>query len=281
MVVSIITATFGGAASDHCRSHPRPEHGTGQNSDVGDEAGIEDYQDAFARMERRVDQGDTDLARLGFWRLVARVKLDPRLAHHWAEQVGRIDRKAFERAVRLRVPVWAGNLLLAIGTAVLIGAVVLAVRLARDDPGSAVAGWLVVVASLGLSVTVHDLGHWVVGQAAGIRFSHYFLDGPTRIQPGLKIDYVSYLRALAGGRAWMHAAGAVASKIAPFAVFAAVYLPHRASGYDLFPSWSLWAALGFGVLQLVTDLTFSVRASDWKKVRRELRLARAQRGERL
>jgi hypothetical protein len=248
---------------------------------VGDEARIEDYQDAFARMERRVDEGDTDLSRLGFWRLLARVKLDPRLAHHWAEDVGRIDRKAFERAVRLRVPVWVGNLLLGIGTAVLIGAVVVALRLARDDPGSAVAGWLAVLAALGLSVSVHDLAHWVVGRVVGIRFTHSFIGGPLRLTPGLKIDYASYLRASPGGRAWMHAAGAVASKLAPFAVFAAVYLPHRASGYDLFPSWSLWAVLGFAVLQLVTDLTFSVRASDWKKVRRELRLARAQRAERL
>ncbi|HEX2025554.1 MAG TPA: hypothetical protein VHH92_04070 [Actinomycetota bacterium] len=248
---------------------------------MGDEARIEDYQDAFARMERRVDQGETDLSRLGFWRLVGRVKLEPRLAEHWADQVGRIDRTAFERAVRIRVPVWVGNLLLLVGTAVLIATVVVALRLVQDDPGSAVAGWLAVVAALGLSVTVHDPAHWVVGRLVGIRFSHYFLDGPTRMQPGLKIDYAAYLRASPSGRAWMHAAGAVASKIAPFAVFAALYLPHRASGYDLFPSWSLWAVLGFGVLQLITDLTFSVRASDWKKVRRERRLARAQRAERL
>ena len=248
---------------------------------MGDEARIEDYQDAFARMERRVDEGDTDLSRLGFWRLVARVKLDPRLAHHWAEQVGRIDRKAFERAVRLRVPVWVGNLVLLAGTAVLSGVVIVAIDLARSDPGSPVAGWLIVLVAPGLSGSVHGLAHWLVGRAVGIRFTHVYIGGPLRVTPGLKIDYASYLRATPGARAWMHAAGAVASKLAPFALFAAVYLPHRASGYDLFPSWSLWAVLGFAVLQLVTDLTFSVRASDWKKVRRELRLARAQRAERL
>jgi hypothetical protein len=248
---------------------------------VGDEARIEDYQDAFARIERRVEAGETDLSALGFWRLVARVKLEPRLAEHWAEQVGRIDRKAFERAVRLRAPVWVGNGVLLVGTGVLIGAVAVALRLARDDPGSPLAGALAVLAAVGLAAGPHDPAHWVVGRLAGIRFTHYFLDGPVRIQPGLKIDYASYLRASPGGRAWMHAAGAVASKLAPFAVFAAVYLPHRASGYDLFPSWSLWAILGFGVLQLITDATFSVRKSDWKKVRREIRLGRAQRAERL
>jgi hypothetical protein len=34
----------------------------------------------------------------------------------------------------------------------------------------------------------------VAGRAAGIRFTGWFLDGPTRLQPGLKIDYASYLR---------------------------------------------------------------------------------------
>src|SRR5439155_23826878 len=48
----------------------------------------------------------------------------------------------------------------------------------------------------------------VAGVAAGIRFIGWFLDGPTRLQPGLKIDYASYLRTPARRRAWMHAAGA-------------------------------------------------------------------------
>jgi hypothetical protein len=111
----------------------------------------------------------------------------------------------------------------------------------------------------------------------GIRFSHYFLDGPLRVQPGLKIDYASYLRASPGRRGWMHASGAVVSKIAPFAVFGAVYLPHRAAGYDLLPAWSLWTILALGVAQLVTDVVSSTKRSDWKKVRRERRVARAQR----
>jgi hypothetical protein len=75
----------------------------------------------------------------------------------------------------------------------------------------------------------------------------------------------------------MHAAGALASKIAPFAVFAAAYLPHRTANYDLFPPWAMWGVLAIGVIQIVTDLTFSRKRSDWKKVGRELRVARALR----
>lgn len=240
----------------------------------------EEYQEAFARIEREVDRGRTDLAELGFWRLVRRVKAEPPVARHWADQIGRIDDRVFHRQVRFRVPVWVGNALLLAGTAVLIAAIPWLLAVARGDHESVLAGVLAVVAAGGLIVTLHDPAHWVVGRLGGIRFTAYFLDGPTRIQPALKIDYASYLRVSPGARAWMHAAGAIVSKIAPFAVFATLYLPHRAAGYDLLPSWSLWAILAIGVVQLITDVTFSSRKADWKKVRRELRVARVQRAER-
>ncbi len=245
------------------------------------EGSVEDYQEAFARIEREVDEGRTDLAGLGFWRLVGRVKAEPRLAHHWADVIGRIDRKAFEAAVRPRFPVWLGNGVLAAASAVLIAVVSVSVTLGRDHRESVLAGLLVVGAAGGLSATVHDPAHWVAGRLAGIRFSHYFLDGPLRVQPGLKIDYGSYLRASPGARAWMHASGAVVSKAAPFAVFAATYLPHRAAGYDVLPAWSLWAVLAIGVIQIITDLLHSTKSSDWKKVRRERRVGRVQGAERL
>ncbi len=54
------------------------------------------YPAEFERIEAAVDAGQADLRALGFWRLLARVKADQVLAHHWAEQAGRIDRKAFE-----------------------------------------------------------------------------------------------------------------------------------------------------------------------------------------
>ena len=241
----------------------------------------EEFQEAFARIERQVDEG-RPLRELGYWPLVRQIKREPQLAQHWAEQCGRIDRKAFELAVRPRFPVWLGNALLALGSAVLIGAVCVATAMARDAADASeplLPGLLAVAAAGGLSVTLHDLAHWVVGRLVGIRFTSYFLNGPTRIQPGLKTDYASYLRAAPGRRAWMHASGAVASKIAPFAVFAAVYLPHRAAGYDLFPAWSLWTVLGIGVVQILTDVFFSTKHSDWKRVRRELRVLRAQQAD--
>jgi hypothetical protein len=238
---------------------------------------VEEYQAAFARIEGEVDKGNTDLADLGFWRLCRQVKLEPRLAEHWADQVGRIDQKAFRARVRPTFPVWLGNLILILITTIWIGVLLVVIGLGRDAQGDGeelVPGLIALAAAGGLSVTVHDLAHFVVGRLVGIRFTAYFLHKPL-LQPGLKIDYASYLRTAPSARAWMHASGAIASKIAPFAVFAAVYLPHRAAGYDLLPPWSLWAILGLGVLQILTDILFSTRKSDWKRFRRERQVARS------
>jgi hypothetical protein len=241
------------------------------------QAPVEDLQETFSRIESEVDKGNTDLSELGFWRLVRQVKLEPRLAEHWADVVGRIDQKAFQKSVRPRLPVWLGNSILLLVAGVLVFALFVAIGLGRDASGAGdqlLPGLIAVAAAGGLSVNLHDLAHWVVGRMVGMRFTAYFLKKPL-LTPGLKIDYATYLRTSPGARAWMHASGAIVSKIAPFAVFAAVYLPHRSAGYDLFPSWSLWAILAIGVVQIVTDILFSTKKSDWKRFRRERRVARA------
>ncbi|MFN2545008.1 MAG: hypothetical protein ABR600_10650 [Actinomycetota bacterium] len=225
----------------------------------------EDFQDAFARVEAALDAGNTDLSRLRFWRLVRAVKADAMLSAHWAETIGRIDRKAFELRVRPRFPVWFGNGLLLLGTAV--GAAAIVYALGCDN--RTVAGFLLLASGPILSVSIHDLAHWAWGRAVGMRFLWYFLDGPIRVQPGIKTDYASYLRTPPASRAGMHAAGAVASKIAPVIPLALWPLADA-------PAWAAWGLAAFVVVQVITDVTFSVKRSDWGKVRRELGVARAQ-----
>jgi hypothetical protein len=241
-----------------------------------------DYQGALERIERQVDAGNTDLAALGFWTAVGEAKRDPDLAAPIPEWIGRIDRKAFEARKSFLLPVWLGNLVLLVGTLVMLALVPIGIRLADGRIGGSPqpfwGGVLILVAAGGLSVTVHAPAHWLAGRMAGIRFTHYFLDGPFRIQPGIKTDYASYLRTPASRRASMHAAGALASKAAPFVVFGWAYAAHWRRDWDLLPAWSLWAVLGLGLFQIVTDVVWSTRRSDWKKVRRELRIARETQG---
>ena len=226
---------------------------------------VEDYQDAFARIEAAVAAGETDLRALGFWRLVSKVKRDPALSSHWADVAGRIDRAAFESRVRLRFPVWFGNAVLVGATATGAVAVVIAVQTTSE----VVAGLALVFAAADWSASVHGLAHWLAGRAAKIRFTSYFFDRLFPPVPGLKTDYATYLRASPEARAWMHASGAIASKIAPLVALA--FWPATVA-----PVWAAWAIAAYALVLIVTDVVYSVRYSDWKKVRRELRVARAQ-----
>ncbi len=154
----------------------------------------EELRDAFARIEAAVDAGDTDLSRLGFWRVLRRLKADPELATRWAEVAGRIDRKAFEAGVRWRFPVWLGNAVLVVGT--LVGGFAVVVAMNAGD--EVIAGAALVAAAGIWSVSVHCLAHWVVGRLVGIRFTSYSFGGPFPPRPGLKTDYATYLRTPAG-----------------------------------------------------------------------------------
>ena len=224
-----------------------------------------DYRAEFDRIEAAVDAGQIDLRALGFWRLLAKVKADPVLAHHWAEQAGRIDRKVFEARALVRVPVWFGNGVLLVGT--LAGAVAVAIALTTESRG--LAGLALLFAALDWSATFHAPTHWLVGRMIGVRFVAYHLPKLVPPFPGLKIDYATYLRVAPEARAWMHASGAIASKIAPFLALA--FWPASDA-----PGWAAWAIAGYEVLIIGTDIFISTRTSDWKRFRREMRIARIQ-----
>jgi hypothetical protein len=225
----------------------------------------EGFAAEFDRIEAAVDGGGTDLRSLGFWRLLAKVKTDRALSAHWADQAGRIDRKAFEARVAIRVPVWFGNALLVGGALVGVAAVVIALR--TDD--ATLAGLALVFAALDWSTTLHSPAHWIVGRVVGIRFTCYFFGRLVPPIPGLKTDYATYLRTPPEARAWMHASGAVASKLAPVAAWA--FWPASNA-----PAWAAWVIVGYAAFLVLVDVFLSTRFSDWKRVRRELQVARRQ-----
>jgi hypothetical protein len=228
-------------------------------------ASLDETARELDRIESQVRRGRSDLAALGFWRVLARVKADPAAAARFADQAGRIDAAAFEARVSPRFPVWVGNLVLLAG----IGAGAAALIVAGRTQESWIAGTALVVAAGVWAASVHCLAHWVVGRAVGIRFLCYFFGGPPPPRPGLKTDAASYLRTNPRARAWMHASGAIATKIAPFVVL--VLPPARGA-----PAWSIVVVLVIGVGQIVTDALFSVKTSDWKRFRREMAIARSQ-----
>jgi hypothetical protein len=232
------------------------------------EAGITapvDLSGDLDRIEAAVQGGVTDLRGLGFWRIVARVKPDRMLVDRYADQIGRIDGAAFRAGVRFRIPVWAGNAILLVGVAVGLAAAIAV----RSVTSPTLAGLLLIAAGAIWSVSLHSPTHLFVGYLASIRFTDYFMSGPLPPRPGLKSDYATYLRADPGSRAWMHASGAIATKLAPFLALA--FFPGSGA-----PWWSAAALVAIGLLQVGTDLAFSVKSGDWKKFRRERAIAKAR-----
>jgi hypothetical protein len=221
---------------------------------------------ALDRIEAAVAAGTTDLRSLGFWTIVRQVKLDRALVEEHADQIGRIDTTAFRAGVRLRVPVWLGNTLLVAGT--IVGALAVGAAFVWQTP--VWKGVALVAAGAIWSLSLHSPTHWLVGYMIGIRWTDYFLGGPPPPRPGLKSDYGTYLRADPDSRAWMHASGAIATKLAPFLALAC----WPASGA---PWWAAAALAAIGLLEITTDVVLSTKSSDWKKFRREKALARERR----
>jgi hypothetical protein len=207
--------------------------------------------------ELAVSQG-TPVAATGFWRAVAAVKADSALVEAYADRIARTDRAGLKSWALITVPLWLGNVLMVGGTLVGLVLVAWAYYLRPLTAG--------VVLLLGFAivlVTTHGLAHLAAGALMGIEFTHWFIGTVRRPQPGVKVDYASYLRAPAASRAWMHAAGALVTKILPFAFLGA------ALAADV-PWWTVAILLVVGLGQIATDILWSTKASDWKKFRREM-----------
>jgi hypothetical protein len=209
--------------------------------------------------EEALDSGQS-IRSTGYWRAVSSARSDRQIAETFADRMAAIDKRAFERAVRPRVSEAMGTSVLAMGT--LAG---IAVLMLSDTLENRVVRNLALLGAFGaLEVSTHSLTHWIVGRLVGIKFTHYFIGGPPPPRPGAKIDYASYLRTPPARRALMHASGAVVTKVVPFA-FIPVALKLEAY------RWVIYLLVGVGFVQILTDIMFSTKTSDWKKVRRELR----------
>ncbi len=216
--------------------------------------------------EAAVARGE-GLAGTGFWKAVAAVKSDPTLVPVFAGRIAAVDRAAFERWALLTVPVGAGTTVMALGVAVGFGAV-----WSAYDAAEPWNGLLLLIGTVVLLVATHSLTHLVVGRAQGMRFTHWFIGTITRPQPGVKVDYATYLAVPARRRAWMHASGAVATKLVPFLLLGpALVIP--------VPGWTTGVLVALGAGQILTDVLWSVKASDWKKYRREMGYAAVVVGE--
>ena len=214
-------------------------------------------EQSLAVAEAALDMGE-GLAGTGFWGAVRRVKTDQELVDRYADRIADIDSAAFERWALVTVPLRVGTTLMLLGTAV--GLVLIGAAYALDGFFAVAVFYVGMVVLL---TTTHGLGHLLVGRLVGIGFTRWFIGSWAMPQPGVKVDYSTYLRASPRRRAWMHASGALVTKAVPFALLGAAV----AAGL---PAWSVWALAGLGGFMVATDVAWSTKSSDWKKFKREM-----------
>jgi hypothetical protein len=220
-----------------------------------------EVEDILARGEAALSHpGVIDLRSLGFWRAVRAVERHPDWIPAYADRIGALDRQAFERGVRARLSLEQGFAALVLGTILGVRLVVAASRVSRRWQAPLLLGGTGL-----LLASTHDLAHVLIGHLFGIRFVALYSACIRRPQPGVKIDYASYLKVSPMKRALMHASGAVVTKLVPFVVLA-VARRQRAT------SWVATALAILGVAQIATDALLSTRFSDWKRVNRQVRL---------
>lgn len=214
-------------------------------------------EESLDRAEIAVAAGE-GLAGTGFWAAVAELKREPDLVETYADRVAAIDEAAFRNWALLTIPIGAGTILAVV--AVLIGLALVGWAYGLEGLVAVVVFYSGFVALL---AATHGLGHLLVGWSMGMRFTCWFVGEMARPQPGVKVDYSTYLRTRPTQRAWMHASGAIVTKALPFLLIGA------AVAADL-PAWAVWLLPVIGVVTILTDVVWSTKSSDWKKYRREM-----------
>ena len=117
------------------------------------------------------------------------------------------------------------------------------------------------LSALILMTSLHPLSHYLAGRLAGIKFTHYYLNGPARVEPKLRIDHVSYLKASGRKRAMMHVSGVIGTIAAPlFCAGVAIYKGASEAALNLFI---------FFVLLIVFEHLTSTKIGDLMKAKRE------------
>lgn len=201
-------------------------------------------------LKGKLRQLESNYSGKDFRSIVALVKKDKINDDELLEQIENISQKRFREKVHFTLSVQAGNLLESVVT---IAAVVMAFRISPE--------WMLYLSALILMTTLHPLSHYATGSLVGIKFTHYYLNGPARIEPTLRIDYSSYLKISGGKRAIMHVSGVIGTLAAPLVV-ALMALNKGANGIAV----NLFV---FFLLLIVFELLTSTKIGDLMRARRE------------
>ncbi|NJD76693.1 MAG: hypothetical protein FIB08_06280 [Candidatus Methanoperedens sp.] len=201
-------------------------------------------------LKEKLRQIDNNYDGKAFQAIINKVKKDKVSDEEILNLIEKISQKRFRERVSFNFSVFGGNMLEIIVTAAAIALVF-----------QAGADWMLYIGALVLMTTLHPLSHYITGSLVGIKFTHYYLNGPARIEPTLRINYSTYLKAPAGSRALMHMSGVIGTVAAPL-ILALIAISKGASG----------AAVNLGILFLlliVFELLTSTKIGDLMRAKRE------------
>lgn len=201
-------------------------------------------------LKERLKQIEIDYNGKVFRDIINQVKKDKVNDDELLGLLEKTSRKRFGETISFTMNVNLGNLFEMIIT---IAAVILAFQTDSN--------WMLYFSALILMTTLHPLSHYITGAFFGIRFTHYYLNGPARIEPTLRIDQTSYLKASGEKRALMHVTGVIGTLAAPLiAVLIALDKGAVSAAWNLF---------FFFLLLIIFELLTSTKIGDLMKAKRE------------
>lgn len=201
-------------------------------------------------LKTKIDALKTNYSGNGFREVVEIIKREKINDDMMLQDLEELSRKRFGEKVRFTLSVPLGNLLEGAATI----AVLVMVFLINSD-------WMLYISALALMTTQHPLAHYLTGALSGIRFTHYYLNGPAKVEPTLRIDHISYLKASGKQRAFMHLSGVLGTVAAPLiAALIAVNKGANAAAFNLVIMF---------LLLVIFELLTSTKIGDLMKAKRE------------
>ena len=201
-------------------------------------------------LKNKVDALKTNYSGKSFREVVEIIKREKINNDVMLKDLEEISRKRFNERVRFTLSVPFGNLLEGAATI----AVLVMVFLIGSD-------WMLYISAFALMATLHPLAHYSTGALSGIRFTHYYLNGPAKIEPTLRIDHVSYLKASGKQRALMHFSGVLGTVAAP--LIAALIAVNKGADVAAFNLSIMF------LLLIIFELLTSTKIGDLMKAKRE------------
>jgi hypothetical protein len=197
-----------------------------------------EIEEVLINVESELDRGNYEAVRnLGFWRVVRAAKKDPEIGEKFAEMIGEVDKILFDSKARIKLDFRVGTII------ELIGAVIGVVLLYFGATFTGILSTILYAASaIVLMTALHPISHIIAANRFGIKFHFYFLNGPMLIEPTLKVDYSTYLKAPPKSRALFHLVGAVNSIMVTLFVLVVVMLDPATMGVTVTALAALWLA---------------------------------------